>query len=86
MMVIFAAFSTFEETEEDPSLEIQTSPLERAQTLFAALDIDLDGTLTLEDFVRGYMERSVLMTKQVTDLRKLSLPFIKPGIIKHMKT
>ena len=65
MMVLFAAFSTFEETEEDPSLEIQTSPLERAQTLFAALDIDLDGTLTLEDFVRGYMERSVLMGKQV---------------------
>ncbi len=44
---------------------MQTSPLERAQTLFAALDIDLDGTLTLDDFVKGYMERSVLMAKQV---------------------
>jgi hypothetical protein len=56
--------SSTEDYEEDPNADIQTSPLERAQTLFAALDIDLDGTLTLDDFVRGYMERSVLMTKQ----------------------
>ena len=47
---------------------MQTSPLERAQTLFAALDIDLDGTLTLDDFVKGYMERSVLMAKQVDEI------------------
>jgi hypothetical protein len=60
--------SSFDETEEDPSSEVQTSPLERAQTLFAALDIDLDGTLTLDDFVKGYMERSVLMAKQVSEI------------------
>jgi hypothetical protein len=38
---LVVGLSSFEELEEDPSTEVQTSPLERAQTLFAALDIDL---------------------------------------------
>ena len=41
-MPVLSAQSSFEEPDgEDPSSEVQTSPLERAQTLFAALDIDL---------------------------------------------
>ena len=41
LMVNVLGLSSFEEVEGDPSSEVQTSPLERAQTLFAALDIDL---------------------------------------------
>jgi len=41
-MSLILAQTSFEEPDaEDPGSEVQTSPLERAQTLFAALDIDL---------------------------------------------
>ncbi len=40
------------------------TPLERAQNLFNCLDHENEGTLTIEEFIAGYMERNVLMVKQ----------------------
>lgn len=52
-------------TENAEDLEnIAMSARERAQNLFSALDFDGDGLLTMEEFIAGYMERSVLQAKQ----------------------
>ena len=54
---------TIEPTSAEPEV-LAMSATERAINLFQALDVDSDGLLTMEEFIAGYMERSVLQAKQ----------------------
>jgi hypothetical protein len=50
-----------------------STPLERAQNLFNCLDHESEGNLTKEEFIAGYMERNVLMSKQDAQEQKQKL-------------
>ena len=47
--------------------------MERAESLFAALDRDNDGCLTKKEFFAGYTKRSVILKRQDADEQKRKL-------------
>lgn len=71
------------------------SPEERAHDLFEALDKDGNGVLTMEEFIKGYLERNELIAKQDAQEQKRRLnclllkgpavPEDEEGILKEEK-
>jgi hypothetical protein len=47
--------------------------LERAESLFSALDRDNDGCLTKKEFMSGYSKRSLILKRQDADDQKRKL-------------
>ena len=60
IMETMECLDTKENTTEDSN-----TPLERAQNLFNCIEHANEFTLTKEEFIAGYLERNLLMEKQV---------------------